>query len=102
MVAAQPYPGREPLGDYHRLPLRSPIRSEPSALKYLMLAPPTGFPRQAQLDSGPFEFYQLVGITESEAEYARSHDGAALVELLRAQGAFPVTNPDRQSVVESS
>src|SRR5437867_1753669 len=96
------YPGREPLGDYHRLPLRSPIRSEPSALKYLMLAPPTGFPRQAQLDSGPFEFYQLVGITESEAEYARSHDGVVLVELLRAQGAFPVTNPDRQSVVESS
>jgi len=54
------YPGREPLGDYHRLPLRSPIRSEPSALTFLMLAPPTGFPRQAQLDSGPFEFYQLV------------------------------------------
>jgi len=67
-----------------------------------MLAPPMGFSRRAQLDSGPFEFYQLVGITESEAGYARSHDGAALIELLRAQGAFPVTNPDRQSLMESS
>jgi len=46
------YPGREPLSDYDRLPLRGPIRSEPSALPYLMLAPSTGFPRQAQLDSG--------------------------------------------------
>jgi len=94
------YPGREPLADYDRLPLRSSIRSEPSALTFLMLAPPIGFPRQAQLESGPFEFYQLVGITETEAAFARSHEGAVLVEMLRKHGAFPVTDSDRQSVLE--
>ena len=96
------YPGQEPLADYDRLPLRGSIRSEPSALTYLMVAPPTGFPRQAKLDSGPFDFYQLVGSTEAEARYARSHDRATLVDMLQAQDAFPVTNSDPQSVVEVS
>jgi hypothetical protein len=94
------YPGRAPLGGYHRIPLRSSICAEPSVLTWLMLAPPIGFPRQAQLESGPFEFHQLVGITEGEAGYARSHGGPALLEILRARGGFPVTNPDRQSLVE--
>lgn len=34
-----------------------------------------------------------------EARYARSHDEVALVEILRAHGGFPVTNPDRQCVI---
>lgn len=96
------YPGRGPLGDYDRLPLHGSIRFEPSALTYLMLAPPSGFPRQAQLESGPFDFYQVTGITETEVEYARSHDGDALVTILQSRGAFPVTNPDRQDVVEAT
>lgn len=94
------YPGREPLGDYDRLPLRSSIRPEPSALTFLMLAPPAGFPRRAQLESGPFDFYHVIGITEAEATYARSHDGLKLVEILTTHNAFPISNPDRQSVVE--
>lgn len=94
------YPGRDPLGDYHRLPLRVSIRPEPSEISILMLAPPTGFPRQAKLESGPFDFYQVVGITEAEAAYARAHDGLELVEILRAHDAFPITNPDRQNVAE--
>lgn len=65
----------------------------------------TGIFKQESVDLrwlhyGVFEFYELVGITEAEATYARDHDGPELVELLRAQGAFPVTNPDRTSVVE--
>jgi hypothetical protein len=94
------YPGREPLGNYDRIPLRSSIRTESSALTWLMLAPPVGFARQGLLESGPFEFHQLVGITEAEAEYARSHDGSALVEILKTRGGFPLTNPDRQGVME--
>jgi len=96
------YPGRDPLSDYDRLPLRGSIRTEPSALTWLMLAPPIGFPRKAQLESGAFEFHQLVGITETEAGYARSHDGPSLVEILQAHGGFPVTNPDRRSLVEEA
>ena len=96
------YPGREPLSDFDRIPLRGSIRPEPSALTYLMLAPPTRFLREAQLESGSFDFYQVVGISEAEAAYARSHDGPALLELLVAHDYFPVTDPDRSEVTNAA
>ena len=92
------YPGREPLGDFDRIPLRGPIRGEHSALTYLMLAPPNRFPREAQLESGSFDFCQVVGISEAEAAYARLHDGSALLRLLVAHDYFPVTDPDRNEI----
>lgn len=92
------YPGREPLGDFDRIPLGGPICPGQSLLTYLMVAPPSRFPRMAELESGAFDFYQLVGISESEAEFARARDGPALLELLDAQGCFPVTDPDRNEV----
>jgi len=92
------YPGREPLSDFDRIPLRGSIRPEPSALTYLMLAPPTRFPREERLESGSFDFYQVVGISAAEAAHARSHDGPALLELLVAHDYFPVTDPDRTEI----
>ena len=95
------YPGREPLSDFDRIPLRVPIL-EHSVLTYLMAAPPSGFPREAKLDSGSFDFYQIVGISEAEAAFARSHDGPALLELLVAHGYFPVTDPNRKEVTTNA
>jgi len=92
------YPGRDPLSDFDRIPLRGSIRPEPSVLSWLMLAPPAHFQRRAQLESGPFDFYQVVGISEAEAAYARAHGGPVLLELLTAHGFFPVTDPDRTEV----
>ena len=92
------YPGKEPLTDFDRIPLREPIRGQSSSLTWLMLAPPSDIDRVAKLDSGIFDFYQVVGITEGEAQYARSHDGQALIELLTAQKCFPVTDPDRNEI----
>jgi hypothetical protein len=92
------YPGSEPLRDFHRVPLRGPIRSGHSVLTHLMVAPPSQFPREAQLDSGSFDFYQIVGISEAEVAFARSHGGLALLELLVAHGYFPVTDPDRKEI----
>lgn len=92
------YPGKEPLSDFDRLPLRESISEEPSALTWLMLAPPSGFARDAKLDSGTFDFYQLIGITDGEADYARSHDGQTLVEMLAAHNCFPVTDPSRNEI----
>jgi hypothetical protein len=92
------YPGRDPLSDFDRTPLRGPIRSGHSKLTHLMVAPPSGFPREAHLDSGSFDFNQIVGISEAEAAFARSHDGLALLEMLVAQGYFPITDPDRNEV----
>jgi hypothetical protein len=96
------FPGKEPLSDFDRIPLREAIGKEPSVLTWLMLVPQSGFDRSAQLDSGTFDFYQVVGITNGEAEYARSHDGRALVEMLAARGGFPVTNPERDEILLNS
>jgi hypothetical protein len=92
------FPGRKPLGDFDRIPLRCSIRPEPSLLTWLMLAPPARFESQMQLESGAFDFYQVVGISEAEAAYARSHSGEDLLKLLASKAYFPVTNPDRPEV----
>lgn len=92
------YPGREPISDFDRMPLRSSICVQPSMLTYLMLAPPSFFPREVQLESGLFNFYQVVGISEAEAAFARLHSGSALLELLISSDYFPVTDPARNEV----
>jgi hypothetical protein len=89
------YPRRERLNDFDRIPLRGSIRPEPSILSYLFLAPPSGIPREAQLESGRFDFSQVVGISDAEAEFAGTHGGDALLQLLRFHNCFPVTDPDR-------
>jgi hypothetical protein len=90
------YPDRD--ADFDRVPLRSSIRPEPSVLTYLMLAPPSRFPREVDLESGPFAFYQVVGISDAEAAYAKSKGGQALLELLNSHNYFPVTDPDRREI----
>jgi Suppressor of fused protein (SUFU) len=92
------YPGREPLNDFDRIPLGGPFLPGHSLITRLLIAPPSRFPRKAQLDSGTFEFFQLVGISETEASFARAHGGSALLELLVEKGGFPVTDPDRNEV----
>jgi hypothetical protein len=98
LICHNRYQRSEPMGDFDRVPLRTSIWPEPSRLTYLMLAPPSSFPREALLESGPFEFYQVVGISEAEAAYARAHDGSALLELLIAHDYFPVTDPSRSEI----
>jgi hypothetical protein len=93
------YRARGPMSDFDRVPLRASIRPEDSVLTNLMLAPPARLPREVELETGPFDFYQVVGISDAEAAYARSHDGQALLDLLVEYGYFPVTDPDRSEVV---
>ncbi len=94
------YPARGPLSDYDRIPLRGPIRHGDSLLTLLMLAPPLRFAREAQLESGPFDFFQIVGISEAEAICAQSRGGSVLLEQLVAHDYFPVTDPDRHEITE--
>ena len=95
------YRDRTRLADFDRIPLRGPIGPTPSALTRLMLAPPSGFPRVAELQSGDFDFYQLVGISDEEATFARTHGGPALLKLLSAHGYFPITDPDRDDLASA-
>ncbi|HKW48356.1 MAG TPA: suppressor of fused domain protein [Gemmatimonadaceae bacterium] len=100
LLAAGRYPGRERLGRYDRLPLRSPITfTGDSLLRFLLIAPTSSPASFFQLESGQVELMTLVGITEDEAEFARTHGGDMLVEQLQRDGAFPVTLPERHSVL---
>lgn len=90
-----------PLDYGHRVPT-GPIDGEPSTrVKIVAVAEPEHYPAQQQLASGKFDFLHLVGITEAERDWARSHSTAELVELLAKAGAFPVTQPTRASVMET-
>jgi len=87
------------LADYDRIPLREPISGATSALTWLMVTPSPHLATDAQLESGHFSFYQLVGITEAEAAFARTEGGPKLVDLLRSSGCFPVNDQERKSLV---
>ncbi len=92
------YPGKEPLNDFDRVPMRGPICPGSSIITHLMMAPPSQFPRTGRLESGEFDFFQTVGISESEAAFARSNGGDALLARLVAEGFFPVTDPTRNEI----
>lgn len=94
------FPGRDLLGFYDRIPLRASITPEPSALQWIMVAPPQGYSSSFDLESGHVELMALVGITDDEAQYGREKSGDKLLALLEERNAFPVTDPNRKSTVE--
>lgn len=99
LLAAGRFAGRSPLGIWDRIPLRSPIDGSHSQLTWVVLTPATEYTGVQQLPSGQFQFYQFVGITEKEAEFARARGGEELLRLLLEHKAAPITDPNRESVV---
>lgn len=99
LVCAGRYPDRKPLKDYDQIPLGTAIGTEPTALTWLLLAPPTGFPRRHETRTGWFDFSEVVGISGEEAAAGRIHGGPLLVKGLQQEGAFPVTMPERKSIL---
>lgn len=92
------YPDQTCLSVFDRVPLRCALNGRDSKLRSVMLAPsPHG--SEHHLESGTFEFIQVVGITEEEALFAKEHGGPKLLVLLEKENAFPVTDPARPSVV---
>lgn len=93
------YPGREPLSEYDRVPLRGPISLDPSEIQWLILAPPESYPARFELESGWVDLLAVFGATDAETALAREQGGDKLVQMLKPHGAFPVTDPKRKSVV---
>jgi hypothetical protein len=87
---------------WDRVPLREPIDSSTSALNWVLVAPPPNFGEAQQLPSGRFHFLQFMGITEDEADYARSNGGDRLLALLKQRNAAPVIDPARHTVLLES
>lgn len=69
----------------------------------LLVARPTvelmGYPESFQLASGRVDVMTLVGISEREAEFAKSQNPEGLVTVLRHHEVWPLTSLKRVSVV---
>ena len=95
------YPGHDPLGVAHRVPLGSPIDFATSALSIALLVRPTSFDPELKQETGVADFLQVVGISESERDFAKQYDHATLVAWLENHTPFPVTDPER-AIMQSS
>lgn len=87
------------LGYGARVPLGGPIDpASDSALRFALIARPSHYPSSAQLESGRFDFLHVVGISESERDFAKAHGNGRLIEKLAAVEAYPATDPARPPV----
>ena len=93
--------GEAPPLDYgHRIPLRAPITlAGESILRNVVAWKPEHYEASFVLPSGRVDFLHLVGISDAELDYAKEHGSDVLANLLIDKGAFPVTDPDRASVL---
>lgn len=79
-----------------RVPLGGPIDpATDSALRFALITQPSHYPSGAQLESGRFDFLHVVGISESERDFAKVSGNARLIEKLALAEAYPVTDPAR-------
>jgi len=90
------FEGKGLVQPWDRIPLRAPIDGTSSKLNWVLLVPAPRFNERQQLPSGHFHFQEFIGITEDEADFARSNGGDKLLALLKAG---PVTDPTRKSVI---
>lgn len=95
LLAHGRYGDAEPLDYGHRVPLGGPM-TRGSALLHVLIAPSDSYPPQFSLASGRVDLLHLVGISEKERDYAKAHGSEALLRILKEQGAFPLTDPDRR------
>ena len=76
----------------------SPTPEFDSAIRWMLVEQPKHYPAAFDLPSGRVDVFHLVGATEAEVEFARQGSQDALVELLRQNGACPVTDVRRASL----
>lgn len=90
----------QPLDYGSRVPLRCSIDLDGgSALTHVVFGAPEHYSHSFKLLSGKVDFLHMVGITQSERDYAQAQDSAQLLDKLKAAKAFPVTKPARIAVV---
>jgi Suppressor of fused protein (SUFU) len=92
------YPDHDAISAGNRIPFGSPIDFGTSRLAYGLLINPPLFPTQFKQESGVAEFLQLVGISESERDFAKLNGNASLEDWLRTNTCYPTTDPARQEM----
>jgi len=91
------------IGKYGDRPLlehwaRIPQPIEPN-ISHLVLGVPENIPETIDLISGSVDLLQIVGLTQTEFDYAKENGSPAVCDLLKKAGIYPITDPKRESVV---
>lgn len=94
------FPGAERFSLHDRIPLRGPINGNDNCLiRNLVLVERENGPQEFALPSGEVILVGFTGITDTELAFAKARGTPALLDKLRLNGAHPVTNPSRGSVI---
>ena len=79
---------------------RIPQPIEPN-ITNLVLGVPINYPETIELVSGKVDFLEIVGLTKEEFLYAQEYGSPAICDILKEEGIYPITDPERESVVNS-
>jgi hypothetical protein len=94
------FPDGVTIGQGHRISLNSPINGVTECtLRNVIVSQPEVLPQGFSLPSGRVDFLTFTGVTDSEISFAKANSTAALIDILRSKGAFPVTNLTRGAVI---
>jgi hypothetical protein len=100
LMAHGHYGEPDALGVGSRIPLGGSISGDDrSQVRFLIALSPEHYAAGFSLPSGKVDLLHLVGITESERDFARDTGTEELVEKLRVCGVSQATKPERESVV---
>jgi hypothetical protein len=100
LLSAGRFPNRQPLAVHDRIPLRAPIDGRPDCeIRNLVMVDRADGAGEFDLPSGRVMLVGFTGITDTELTFAKSESSEALLDLLYAAGAHPVTDPRRRSIL---
>ncbi len=92
--------GGELLAEGSRIPLGNGIdHGSWSLIRNLLLTTPPTFHGSMTFAAGEMRFIQVIGVTDSEIDFARQQSNQALIEKLSLQPWWPLTLTHRGSVV---
>jgi Suppressor of fused protein (SUFU) len=101
LLRAGRFPGKPPLADGDRIPLRAPINGDQACVLRNILVSLAGETWPGfSLPSGEVRFLTLVGVSDAEVAYAKTGGAGALAAALSVKGYYPVTDTPRQSLSE--
>jgi hypothetical protein len=99
LLGAGRFPTAGRLSLHDRIPLRRSVNGDPNCeIRNLILVENEGAPKEFSLPSGEVLLVGFTGVTDSELAFAKTNGSPALIDLLRAAGHHPVTNPHRRSL----
>ncbi len=100
LLAVGAFAGKAPVALGDRIPMRGPLKpGSATKLTNLLVVENPAFPNEIKIGTGKFELLTFVGVSDAEVQFARANTSSDLMDLLKAQTRFPVTQLNRNEVV---